>query len=108
MINSIIEHIEEARREAIRIGIQVNAVAISDSLFFSKLQDMCGDVPMICGLKCMYTNELPNNAAFAVFESNKSIMTKDEMIANLQKKNAELNEALEKAYEIIGNIIDRH
>ena len=107
MINSIVEHIEEARREAIRMGIQANAVAISDRLFFSKLQDMCGDIPVVCGLKCVYANDLPNNAAFAVFKSNDSIMTKDEMIASLQKKNAELNDALEKAYEIIGRMIDR-
>jgi hypothetical protein len=42
---------------------------------------------------------------FAVFEASNSIMTKDEMIADLQNKNRELHKQLERAYEIIGNMI---
>jgi hypothetical protein len=105
--NSIINHIEEARREAMLRGIEANTVAINDKLYFSKLSNGCCDVPIVCGLKCVYTNELPDNTMFAVFEASNSIMTKDEIIADLQNKNRELHKQLERAYEIIGNMIDK-
>lgn len=107
MINSIIEHIEEARYEAMVRGIEANAVAINDRLYFSKISNGYGDIPIICGLRCVYTNELPEDVRFAVFHASNAVMTKDEMIASLQKKNDELNKQLNRAYEIIGNMIDR-
>lgn len=107
MINSIVEHIYEAQREAMIHGINANAVAINDRLYYTKLSNGYGDIPMVCGLKCVYTNELPNDTIFAVFESSSAVMTKDEIIANLQKKNEELNKQLDRAYEIIGQMIDR-
>lgn len=105
--NSIIDHIEEARREAMLRDITANAVAINDKLYFSKLSNGYGDIPIVCGLKCVYANELPDDTMFAVFKSPNAVMTKDEMIAKLQAENRELNRMLERAYEIIGKIIDR-
>jgi hypothetical protein len=106
MIISIIEHIEEARREAMRRGIEVNTVAINDRLYFSKLSNGCDDVPIICGLKCIYTNELPDDTMFAVFKSDRTVRTKDEIIADLQDRNKELTKQLDRAYEIIGTLIE--
>ena len=103
----IINHIMEAQIEATRRGIVANTVAINDRLYYSKLSHGCYDIPVVCGLKCIYTNELPEDTIFAVFEAPNSIMTNDEMIAELQRKNEELNKQLEKAYEIIGKLIDR-
>jgi hypothetical protein len=105
--NSIIDHIEAARREAMYRDIEANTVAINDKLYFSKLSNGYGDVPIVCGLKCVYTNELPDDTRFAVFEASSPIMTKDEMIADLQNKNRELHNALERAYEVIGSMIDK-
>lgn len=107
MINSIIEHIEEARHEAMVRGIEANAVAINDRLYFSKISNGYEDIPIVCGLKCVYTNELPEDVRFAVFHASNAVMTKDEMIASLQKKNEELNRQLNRAYEILGQMIDR-
>ena len=107
MIDSIIEHIEEARFEAMVRGIEANAVAINDRLYFSKISNGYGDIPIVCGLKCVYTNELPEDVRFAVFHAQNVVMTKDEMIASLQKRNDELNRQLNRAYEMIGNMIDR-
>lgn len=105
MINSIIEHIYDARREAMLRGIEANTVAINDRLYFSKLSNGWDDTPIICGLKCIYTNELPDNTLFAVFKSDRTVRTKDEIIADLQDRNKELNQQLERAYEIIGTLI---
>lgn len=106
MINSIYEHIYEAQREAMYRGIEVDAVAINDRLYYTKLSNGYGDIPMVCGLKCVYTNELPEDTMFAVFKSSGAVMTKDEMIAKLQDENRELNRALDRAYEIIGSVVD--
>ena len=108
MVNSIIEHIEEARYEAMVRCIEANTVAINDRLYFSKISNGYNDIPIICGLKCVYTNELPDDVGFAVFHAPKAVMTKDEMIASLQKRNEELNRQLDRAYEIIGKITDRY
>ena len=107
MINSIIGHIYEAQREAMIRGIEVNAVAINDKLYYSKFSNGYEDIPIVCGLRCVYTNELPDDTMFAVFKSSSAIMTKDEMIAKLQGEKEELNRQLDRAYAIIGSMIDR-
>lgn len=107
MINSIVEHIYEAKREAMCRGIEADAVAINDSMYYSKLSNGCNDIPMVCGLKCVYTNELPDDTMFAVFKSDRTVRTKDEIIADLQYRNRELTKALDRAYEIIGQMLDR-
>jgi len=107
MIDSIIGHIEEARFEAMVRGIEANAVAINDRLYFSKISNGYEDIPIVCGLKCVYTNELPEDVRFAVFHAPRAVMTKDEMIARLQDEKRELNRELERVYEILGKMIDR-
>ena len=107
MINSIVEHIYEARREAMIRGIEADAVAINDKLYYTKLSNGYGDIPMVCGLKCVYTNELPEDTMFAVFKADRTVRTKDEMIADLQDRNRDLVRQLDRAYEIIGQMIDR-
>ena len=104
---NIFNHIMEAQIEATRRGIAANAVAINDRLYYSKLSYGYYDIPIVCGLKCIYTNELPEDTMFAVFEAPNPIITNDEKIAELQHKNEKLNKQLEKAYEIIGKLIDR-
>jgi hypothetical protein len=107
MMRSIIEHIEEARYEAMVRGIEANAVAINDRLYFSKISNGYEDIPIVCGLKCVYTNELPDDVRFAVFHAPRAVMTKDEMIAKLQDEKKELQNELERVYAIIGRMIDR-
>ena len=107
MIDSIIEHIEEARYEAMVRCINANTVAINDRLYYTKMSNGYSDIPMVCGLKCVYTSVLPGDTMFAVFEAPKAVLTKDEIIAKLQDDNIELHRQLDRAYEIIGNMIDR-
>lgn len=107
MINSIAEHIYEAKIEAMRRGIEADAVAINDRLYYTKLSNGYVDIPIVCGLKCVYTNEFPDDVTFAVFKSNHTLRTKDEIIADLQDRNKELEKALDRAYEIIGQMIDK-
>lgn len=106
-MKDIFSHIMDAQIEAMRREIRANTVAINDKMYYSKLSYGCYDIPVVCGLKCVYTNELPEDTMFAVFESPSPIMTNNEMIVELQHKNEELNKQLEKAYDIIGKLIDR-
>lgn len=107
MLNSIVEHIYEAKIEAMYRGIEADAVAINDRLYYTKLSNGYGDIPMVCGLKCVYTNELPEDVEFAVFRSDRTVRTKDEIIADLQDRNKKLNDELERVYAMIGRMIDR-
>lgn len=107
MLSSIIDHIYEAKYEAMVRGIEANAVAINDRLYFSKISNGYEDIPIVCGLKCVYTNELPEDVMFAVFKADRTVRTKDEIIADLQERNRNLVKQLDKAYEIIGQMIDR-
>ena len=97
----IIEHIRQAQIEATKMGIKANAVAISDKLYFSKFCHPGGDVPMICGLKCVYSNELPNDTLFAVFEATNQPQTKDERIKELEAEVAKLRERLRNIADFV-------
>ena len=69
-INNLYDHINMAQREALIHDIRANVVAINDKLAFSKLRCITGnEVPMICGLKCVYTEELPDEMTFAVLHA---------------------------------------
>lgn len=100
-ISDIIEHIIKAQIEATKRGIKANMVAISDKIYFSKLCLPGGDVPIICGLKCVYTNELPDDTLFAVFEAHNATQTKDDRIKELKAENAELREKLKMISDFI-------
>lgn len=99
----IIEHIQKAHIEAIKMNIKANAVLISDKLYFSKLQLAHGDVPMICGLKCVYANDLPNDTLFAVVEALNAPLTKDEHIKELEKENAKLRAKIRMISDFIAD-----
>ena len=73
-MDSIIKGLTEAMVEGRKRNIEANAVLINDRLLYTKLQQVmringdvtCLVVPMICGLKAYYTNELPDDVLFAV------------------------------------------
>jgi hypothetical protein len=67
MVESIIKGIMDAVQECHKREIEANAVLINDRMFFSKtLVYPVGEVPMVCGLKAYYNNDIPDNVLFAV------------------------------------------
>ena len=67
MINNIIKGIMDSMVECRKREIEANAVLINDRMFFSKtLVYPVGYVPMVCGLRAYYSNELPDDVLFAV------------------------------------------
>ena len=74
MQDNIIAGIMEAKKESYKRNIEANAVLINDRLLYSKLQfaqpprygGLVFEIPMVCGLRAYYTNELPDKVLFAV------------------------------------------
>jgi hypothetical protein len=105
-IGSIIDHIAQAKSEAYKRGIKANAVVISDKLYFSRLLGYGVDVPMVCGLKCIYSEDLPDDTSFAVCKAHSLPVTKDERIRELEEENQRLNEAIERVKEFANKLIN--
>ncbi len=74
MMQNIVDGLMEAVAESHKRSIEANAVLINDRLLYTKLQFAQGlhyggqvfEVPMVCGLRAYYTNELPETMLFAV------------------------------------------
>lgn len=97
---SLVEKISQAEREAIKRDIEANAVAINDELIFSKLKIPFGDdVPVVCGLKCILTKQLPDDISFMVFKAERLPLTTDEEIQRLKDENSVLREKLMRILE---------
>lgn len=102
-INNLYDHIIMAQREAQRQGISANVVAINDKIAFSKLRCATGaDIPMICGLKCVYTEELPEEMTFAVFRAENPPLTLYEENEMLRREIRELKSKFERIIDLIG------
>ena len=97
MIDNIVEHIKMAQTEAIKQGIKANAVLINDTLYRSQF----GAVSMICGLKVVYANDLPDDVGFAVANMDNLPLTKDEELEMLRRENQELKDRLEQIQNLI-------
>lgn len=81
---NIIEYIRQAEREAMKQHIETdtvllnnkNAIVRKSALFFSQSERI--DVPpMVCGLAAFLTDELPDNIAFAAFNSGKGLSSSE-------------------------------
>lgn len=90
----IIQGVIQAVHEAIKRDIKANAIVINDRLYFSKLFGDGAEVPMICGLRAFYSDELPNDTLFAVVQAHNLPLTKDETIAELEAENEMLKKKL--------------
>jgi hypothetical protein len=98
---NFMEHLEQARVEAEIRQIEENAIIINDNLYYSHLYTHLGTrVDMICGLKCVYSKELPENTLFALVNLNNLPDNKDEEIARLKEENKRLKEAIFNLNEI--------
>lgn len=100
-VSKLVNQIKQAEAEAIKRGIRANAVAITDKLLFSKLKCYFQDIPMILGMKCMYTDELPDEVLFSVFECNRPPLNVIEQNEALKQENKELKDRLRHISEFI-------
>ena len=100
---NIIDGIIEAKREAQKMNIRVNMALINDKLAFSRIKTDWGDVPVVCGLKVAYTNELPDDVLFAVVKADMPPKTKDEQFAELEAENERLRKKLKEIMQVINN-----
>ena len=100
-VESYHQQIKQARNEAIKRNIKANVIAISDKLFYSKLTLNGADIPMILGLKCCYSEELPDDVLFALFESGSPPENLVEENKRLKGEIQELKDKLHRIAEFI-------
>lgn len=94
---SIFDVICLAQREAQKENIKANAIAINKQLYKSYLVTPFGvRVPMICGLKVIFTEELPEDTAFAVLHANNLPLTLQEKYDKLLCENTHLKEQVKE------------
>lgn len=92
-----IDHVRQAQTEAFKRGINANAVLIGDHLRFTRLKYlMYDDLPMILGMKCVYTNELPDDVTFAVAALPRLPIAPIERMKDLEAENKELKAKLKQ------------
>ena len=65
-VDDFFEQVRKATAEALRRGIQANAIVINKNMVY--VPEFCGmDLKMVCGLHCYVTkDELPEGYSFAV------------------------------------------
>lgn len=95
-IRTIYDTVVEAKKEAIKRRIEANTIMISPELAYSFYAVNGKTFPMICGMKAVVSDELPENVSFALINAN----TVDE-IESLRKENESLKEKLNKVLELI-------
>ena len=101
-VSSLIAHILEAQREAVMQNIEANAVLINERLYRSHcFVNGYECIDMVCGLKCVYANDLPDHTTFAVTYLNNLPDSKDEKIKKLEAENEELKKMLSNIREIV-------
>ena len=106
-INNLYNHIMMAQREALIHDIRANVVAINDKLAFSKLRCIEGnEVPMICGLKCVYTEELPDEMTFAVLHAENPPLSLAEENKMLREEILFLRDKLHSISKLINRGVD--
>ena len=98
-LNRLYDTIIQAKNEAIKRGIKANMIAITDKLFFTRLQYHFQDIPMILGMKCMYTSELPDDVLFSIFDSPNPPLNAIEENEALKKENKKLKDMLRRIAE---------
>ena len=99
-----IEHIQQAQNEAFKHNINANAVLIGHFLRYGYLRSFpVNDIPMILGMQCIYTDELPDDVHFAVAELRNLPITQSEHIKALESENEELKAKLKQISALIEN-----
>lgn len=96
----IADQIVRARTEATKRNIEANTILISEKLAYSELKQNGFTIPMILGMKCKYTAELPNDALFALVEFPEPPMG----LKELEAENKLLREKLKDITEIIQGV----
>lgn len=96
----IADQIVRARTEATKRNIEANTILISEKLAYSELRQNGFTIPMILGMKCKYTAELPNDALFALVEVSEPPMG----LKELEAENKLLREKLREINDVINGV----
>ena len=100
-IQDFCRHIARAKDEAIARGIVANGVIIGDKLIYSKICLGDDEIPVIGGLKAVYTDVFPEELEFLVLNGNFP-KTKQEELMQLREE----NEYLRRRIKSIADIFD--
>lgn len=109
---NLINYIQQAKQEAWQQHIKANSVMLNRTikLVHKGYTAMNGSVteypPMICGLSAFLTDELPDDIAFAVFQSPNPPLTREERIKQ-ETRQEFLDELRTMTYEEIADLIER-
>lgn len=109
---NLINYIQQAKQEAWQQHIKANSVMLNRTikLVNKGYTAMNGSVteypPMICGLSAFLTDELPDDIAFAVFQSPNPPLTREERIKQ-ETRQEFLDELRTMTYEEIADLIER-
>ena len=109
---NLINYIQKAKQEAWQQHIKANSVMLNRTikLVHKGYTAMNGSVteypPMICGLSAFLTDELPDDIAFAVFQSPNPPLTREERIKQ-ETRQEFLDELRTMTYEEIADLIER-
>ena len=109
---NLVDYIRQAEQEAWQQHIKANSVMLNRTIKLVRegYAAIGGSVteypPMICGLSAFLTDELPDDIAFAVFESPNPPLTREEQIK--QKARQEfLDELRTMTFEEIAQLIEK-
>lgn len=106
---NLFNFIQQAEREAFKQHIKANSVILNSTLeLVSEGYAVIGNEvvqypPMICGLSAFLTDELPDDIAFAVFESPNPPLTREEEIRK-EAREEFLAELKEMTFEEIASL----
>jgi hypothetical protein len=107
---NLFKYIQQAEREAFKQHIKANSVMLNSTLeLVSEGYAVIGDEvrhysPMICGLSAFLTDELPDDIAFAVFESPNLPLTREEEVRK-EAREEFLAELREMTFEEIASLL---
>jgi len=107
---NLLEYLQQAEREAIKLHIKANCVMLNSTLELVSEDYVVigGEVrhypPMICGLSAFLTDELPDDIAFAVFESSNLPLTREEGVRK-EAREEFLAELKEMTFEEIASLL---
>ena len=99
---NLVDYIRQAEQEAWQQHIKANSVMLNRTIGGS----IQGYPPMICGLSAFLTDELPDDIAFAVFESPNPPLTREERIKQ-EARQEFLDELRGVTFEEIANLIEK-
>lgn len=95
------KNILKAKKEALKRGFEVNAIALSDDLYYSFAQMDSECVPVILGMKVLRLDGcFPEGTSFAVFHGYNLPPSKEEKLVKLEAEIGRYKKAMSEILQI--------